>query len=468
MRSARMVVAALAVLVVTTATGTAVAAENQPPLTDAGLDQTVTANTTVFLDANGSRDPDGAIARVEWTIETPSGNTTMPACPTCRQTEFSPNATGRYAVTVRATDDDGATRTDTLYVSVTPARGPTVEISGPATTTRGSETTLVATANATATNVTRVAWLLNGTVLEEESTTGENATSILTSTFETAGRVPIRAVAYDELGYSGTATQPLLVRASGTGGGNNPCAQGITPLYTDGKFEGCMNSADMIYSDGSGNRTVLDVNNDDKIQLHVGGELTDVGAFLGNETIEDYRNGPQTGYNVDAMLEAAEETIEEKDQDSTVGWDPEAASTDNQSGYVPPSAGSSQISTVPVDSADTNQDTEVADYDRGGEHDYSSTDSRSETVSDMTDGASSAGTWGYEDHLSAEGPPSNNVVETDNGGGSGYEPPSNGAGACYTCHAEKESDSSLNDGKSDSSDESEEGLLGGISDWINL
>ncbi|MBV0924007.1 hypothetical protein KTS45_07295 [Halomicroarcula limicola] len=467
MRSASGVVAALAVLAVATATGTAVAAENRPPLADAGLDQTVVTNTTVFLNANGSRDPDGAIAHVEWTIETPSGNTTAPACPTCRQTEFRPDGTGRYAVTVRAIDDDGAAREDTLYVSVTPARGPTVELSGPATTTRGSETTLVATANATETNVTRFAWLLDGTVLREESVSGENATSTLTNTFGTAGRVPVRAVVYDELGYSGAATQTLLVRAPGAGGGDNPCAQGVAPYYANGKFQGCMNGSDMIYS-FDGNRTVLDSNADNGIQLYVGGELTDVGSFLENETIEDYRNGPQTGYNVDAMLEAAEENIKEKDKNSTISWGLEAISTDNQSGYVPPSAGSTQTSNVPVDSTDTNHDSEPANYDRTGEHDYSATDSRSETVSDMTDGASSAGTGSHDDYLSAEGPPSNNIVETDTDKSSGYAPPLNGAGACYTCHAEEESDSSLHTGKRDSPDESNGGLLNEISDWITF
>ena len=38
-----------------------VAAANSGPLADAGLDQEVTADTTVYLDATGSSHPDGSI-----------------------------------------------------------------------------------------------------------------------------------------------------------------------------------------------------------------------------------------------------------------------------------------------------------------------------------------------------------------------------------------------------------------------
>jgi hypothetical protein len=40
---------------------------NDPLLAEAGLDQSVPTNSTVFLDATGSTDPDGSISRAEYT-----------------------------------------------------------------------------------------------------------------------------------------------------------------------------------------------------------------------------------------------------------------------------------------------------------------------------------------------------------------------------------------------------------------
>ena len=40
---------------------------NDPPVAEAGLDQSVPTNSTVFLDATGSTDPDGSISRAEYT-----------------------------------------------------------------------------------------------------------------------------------------------------------------------------------------------------------------------------------------------------------------------------------------------------------------------------------------------------------------------------------------------------------------
>jgi hypothetical protein len=43
-------------------------AANEPPLADAGLDQTVDRGATVLLDGTGSRDPDGEIVSYQWTV----------------------------------------------------------------------------------------------------------------------------------------------------------------------------------------------------------------------------------------------------------------------------------------------------------------------------------------------------------------------------------------------------------------
>jgi len=95
-----------------------VAAANEAPLADAGLDQSVPAGTTVYLDATGSRDPDGSVAGYEWIVEAPNGSTVLPDDFTDPRTSFVPTRTGRYEVTVIVTDDEGVNARDTLYVDV--------------------------------------------------------------------------------------------------------------------------------------------------------------------------------------------------------------------------------------------------------------------------------------------------------------------------------------------------------------
>jgi hypothetical protein len=95
-----------------------VAAANERPMAEAGLDQESTVNSTVYLDAGGSLDSDGEIVDYAWEIERPNGTTTLPDCPSCSLTHFVPMRAGQYNVTVSVTDEDGATMTDTMYVSV--------------------------------------------------------------------------------------------------------------------------------------------------------------------------------------------------------------------------------------------------------------------------------------------------------------------------------------------------------------
>lgn len=95
-----------------------VAADNEVPLADAGLDQRVEQGTSVLLDGNGSRDPDGELDSYRWRIETPSGDEIRPECADCARTRFLADETGRYEVTIVIEDTAGDSATDTLYVTV--------------------------------------------------------------------------------------------------------------------------------------------------------------------------------------------------------------------------------------------------------------------------------------------------------------------------------------------------------------
>ena len=122
-------VSVVVVAFLTAAAVVGVAAADAGPLADAGLDQEVGTNTTVQLDGTGSSHPDGTIDGYEWSIETPAGARTTPACVDCGRTSFRPTEFGRYNVTVVVTDSEGRSSTDTLYVYVRDL-APTVRPSG--------------------------------------------------------------------------------------------------------------------------------------------------------------------------------------------------------------------------------------------------------------------------------------------------------------------------------------------------
>jgi hypothetical protein len=145
-----------------TAAGASPAVANEPPLVDAGLDQTVTEGATVLLDGGGTRDTDGNIVSYDWTIRAPDGSAVSAACGDCVRTRFEATRPGVYEVTLTATDDDGASASDTLYVTVeagdeeteppgsdpAPEPDPTVSLTGPGTVERGAEATFVAAVDA--------------------------------------------------------------------------------------------------------------------------------------------------------------------------------------------------------------------------------------------------------------------------------------------------------------------------------
>lgn len=113
--------------------------ENQAPLADAGLDQSATVGSTVYLDGGGSLDPDGEIVAYQWEIERPDGSVTTPTNGSDPTTWFSPTAIGKYTITLSVTDDDGAVRRDTVYVTVSAA--PTETGTGTGTTTPADNST---------------------------------------------------------------------------------------------------------------------------------------------------------------------------------------------------------------------------------------------------------------------------------------------------------------------------------------
>jgi hypothetical protein len=275
MRGTALCLGILAVF--TVVTGGAVATANTPPLVTAGVDQTVTPGSTVYLDANGSTDPDGEITSVEWTIETPGGTTQTPNCETCRQTQFTASATGQYTVTLSVTDDDGATRSDTLYVTVESREGPSVSLSAPTTAVENNENTFTANADATNASLESISWLVDGDVVAQQSVSGSDATDSLTHTFDTAESVEVSVVVYDTLGYRGQSSQTVSVASDNS-------------TYTPGSCTGegavfCGDSPADPVVDLNGNLQIIDTNSEPGIQ-----------AFGPDGEVQTYKNPTSSEY----------------------------------------------------------------------------------------------------------------------------------------------------------------------------
>jgi hypothetical protein len=94
--------------------------EAQPPVADAGPDQTVSVGALVTLNGSGSSDPDGNLPlSYQWTQSGGPGvalNAATTATPS-----FTPPATGVYTFTLVVTDSTGLASTpDSVMVTVTP------------------------------------------------------------------------------------------------------------------------------------------------------------------------------------------------------------------------------------------------------------------------------------------------------------------------------------------------------------
>jgi len=89
------------------------------PVSKAGADQTITEGDDLNLDGSASTDSDGTIVKYEWYDITNPTATTLGATVT-----ITGLAVGTYTIELKVTDNDGATATDRMVVTVVAAPEP--------------------------------------------------------------------------------------------------------------------------------------------------------------------------------------------------------------------------------------------------------------------------------------------------------------------------------------------------------
>ena len=171
---------------------------NQPPVADAGADQTALVGETVSFDGSGSSDPDGTIMSYDWDFgdgTTGNGMTTTHPYSTA----------GIYTVTLTVTDNEGATGTDTASVIVTAPNEPPVADAGPDETALVGE---IVTFDGSGSSDP------DGTILSYDWNFGDGATGTgetTTHAYSTTGTYTVTLTVTDDEGATGTDTATITV-----------------------------------------------------------------------------------------------------------------------------------------------------------------------------------------------------------------------------------------------------------------
>ena len=198
-----------------------VAVADEPPVANAGLDQTVERNTTVYLDAGGSYDTDGAVTSHRWSIVAPNGTAFEPDCDTCERTRFRVTQTGQYNATLTVTDGTGMQTSDTAYITAEEPAPPELQLAGPESLFVGNDGTARATVATGDDPVSRLVWSVDGSEAGTGELTGPG-TRERSISFTEAGTHTLTAAVTDVLGRTTTDTHTVEVVEASSSGSSAP------------------------------------------------------------------------------------------------------------------------------------------------------------------------------------------------------------------------------------------------------
>jgi len=172
---------------------TVLAAADQPPVANAGADQTITLPTsTVNLDGSASYDPDGTIASYSWTKTSGTGAVTITNSSTAKPTVTGLQQ-GKYVFNLTVADNRGATASAQVTVTVNPAavvNQPPVANAGKDTTISLPASSVILNASASTApsgNITTYQWVQvsgpNTAVIEAQDSAVTNASGLITGSY---------------------------------------------------------------------------------------------------------------------------------------------------------------------------------------------------------------------------------------------------------------------------------------------
>ncbi|MET0558381.1 MAG: PKD domain-containing protein [Solirubrobacterales bacterium] len=182
--------------------------QNRPPTASfTATPNPVTSGQSVTLNASGSTDPDGTVAKYEWDYD---GNGTYDATTTSASTSKVFSTAGNFNVGLRVTDNNGATATTSKALTVS-NRAPTSSFTAtPNPVPTGTNVTFNGAASSDPDGtVAKYEWDLDGNGTYETDT---GATASTSKSFATAGTVTIGLRVTDNLGATATSSKSLTVQ----------------------------------------------------------------------------------------------------------------------------------------------------------------------------------------------------------------------------------------------------------------
>ena len=179
-----------------TVTITVTPPDNAAPTAEAGADQSVASGSVVTLDGSGSTDDDGTIATYAWTRTGGTGSASVTLSDAAaQQPTFTADTLGSndgavtHIFTLTVTDDDGATASDTVTITVTPPdnAAPTAGAGSDQSVASGSVVTLDGSGTDDDGTIATYAWARTGGTGSASVTLSDAAAQRPTFTADTLG-----------------------------------------------------------------------------------------------------------------------------------------------------------------------------------------------------------------------------------------------------------------------------------------